>query len=113
YPPEHLNVIGSLLPPLAEVSMPRFTGTALYASRVRFPDMLHARFLTCPHPRARIIRIDTSAAESMRGVAHILTHENVPVPVTTRGGPAPASGTTPRGNRLIPPALPREPNLQG
>ena len=95
------------------MSIPRFTGKAQYASRVRFPDMLHARFLTCPHPRARITSIDTSAAEKMPGVAHILTYKNAPAPVATKGGPAPATGTTPSGNRLIPPALPRELNLQG
>ena len=43
-----------MMPALPEVSIPRFTGTAEYASRVRFPDMLHARFLTSPHPRARL-----------------------------------------------------------
>src|SRR5262245_28350738 len=55
YPPENLRVIGRSLPALAEVSLPRFTGKAEYASRVRFPNMLHARFLTSPHPRARIV----------------------------------------------------------
>src|SRR5207344_857982 len=60
-----------------------------------------------------IAAIDTSAAEQMPGVAHILTYRNAPVPAATRGGPAPATGTTPRGNRLVPPALPRECNLQG
>ena len=49
----------------------------------------------------------------MPGVAHILTYRNAPAPVVTKGGPAPATGTTPRGNRLIPPALSRELNLQG
>src|SRR6185312_9472014 len=63
YPPENLNVIGKALPPLPEVSLPRFTGKAQYASRVWFPDMLYARFLTSPHPHARIRAIDTSAAE--------------------------------------------------
>src|SRR5262249_27239535 len=43
YAPEHLNVIGRSMPPLAEVALPRFTGKAEYASRVRFADMLHAR----------------------------------------------------------------------
>jgi len=113
YPPERLNVIGTLLPALPEVSIPRFTGTAEYASRVRLPNMLHARFLTCPHPRARLTSIDTTAAEKMPGVAHILTYKNSPAPVVTKGGPAPATGTTPRGNRLVPPALSRELNLQG
>ena len=46
YPPENLNVLGKPLPPLPEVSIPRFTGKAQYASRVWFPDLLYARFLT-------------------------------------------------------------------
>jgi putative selenate reductase molybdopterin-binding subunit len=123
YAPQDLKVIGQPLPPLAEVSIPRFTGKAEYASRVRFPDMLHARFLTCPHPRARITSIDASAARKMPGVAHILTYQNAPeVRLPSAGlGPgrpdtATATGpiaTTPNGNRLVPPALPRDMNLQG
>ena len=113
YPPEHLNVIGTMMPALPEVSLPRFTGTAEYASRVRFPDMLHARFLTSPHPRARITSIDTSAAGKMPGVAYILTHQNAPALVIRRSGPQTATTSTPRGNRLVPPALPLELNLQG
>jgi len=112
YAPENLKVIGKPMPALAEVSIPRFTGKAEYASRVRFPDMLHARFLTCPHPRARISRIDTTVAEKMPGVAYILTYKNAPAPVATKDSPATAT-TSPNGNRLVPPALPRELNLQG
>jgi CO/xanthine dehydrogenase Mo-binding subunit/aerobic-type carbon monoxide dehydrogenase small subunit (CoxS/CutS family) len=113
YAPENLNVIGKSMPPLAEVSLPRFTGKAEYASRVRFTNMLHARFLTCPHPRARITSIDTSAAEKMPGVAHILTYENAPA-LTPSKKDLPATVTTsPNGNRLVPEALPRELNLQG
>jgi len=113
YPPENLRVIGRPLPALAEVSLPRFTGKAEYASRVRFPNMLHARFLTSPHPRARIVSIDTSAAEKMPGVAHILTYENAPVPAVTRSDLPATVTTSPNGNRLVPPALSRELNLQG
>jgi CO/xanthine dehydrogenase Mo-binding subunit/aerobic-type carbon monoxide dehydrogenase small subunit (CoxS/CutS family) len=112
YAPENLNVIGKSMPALAEVSIPRFTGKAEYASRVRFPDMLHARFLTCPHPRARIKSIDASVAERMPGVAHILTYKNAPAPIATKDSPATVT-TSPNGNRLVPPALPRELNLQG
>jgi CO/xanthine dehydrogenase Mo-binding subunit/aerobic-type carbon monoxide dehydrogenase small subunit (CoxS/CutS family) len=112
YAPENLNVIGQSMPALAEVSIPRFTGKAEYASRVRFPDMLHARFLTCPHPRARIRSIDTAVAERMPGVAHILTYKNAPAPVATKDSPATVT-TSPNGNRLVPPALPRDLNLQG
>jgi CO/xanthine dehydrogenase Mo-binding subunit/aerobic-type carbon monoxide dehydrogenase small subunit (CoxS/CutS family) len=112
YAPENLNIIGQSMPALNEVSIPRFTGKAEYASRVRFPDMLHARFLTCPHPRAHIASIDTSAAERMPGVAHILTYKNAPAPAVTKDAPATVT-TSPNGNRMVPPPLPRDVNLQG
>jgi len=103
YPPENLKVLGTPLPPLPEVSIPRFTGKAQYASRVWFPDLLYARFLTSPHPRARLKDIDASAAEKMPGVRHILTYKNAPElkrPNVARG-------------RQLPEPLPRELNLQG
>ena len=40
--------------------------------------MLYVKFLTSPHPRAKIRKIDTSQAEKMPGVAYILTYENTP-----------------------------------
>jgi len=103
YPPENLNVIGKPLPPLPEVSLPRFTGKAQYASRVWFRDMLYARFLTCPHPHARIKSLDTAAAEKMPGVAYILTYKNSP----RKAGPIPI------GDRAVPDPLPQDINLQG
>src|SRR5688572_20788679 len=78
YPPENLNVVGKPLPPMPEVSMPRFTGKAEYATRVVLPNMLFAKCLTCPHPHAKIKSIDTSKAEQMSGVAYVLTYENAP-----------------------------------
>ncbi len=116
YPPENLNVLGKPMPPLPEVSIPRFTGKAQYASRVWFPDLLYAKFLTCPHPHARIKNLDTAAAAKMPGVRYILTYQNAPktntsVSVSTGGrivgGPAPA------GFRAMPEPLPQELNLQG
>src|SRR6202162_5303650 len=92
YPPENLNVLGKPMPPLPEVSIPRFTGKAQYATRVWFPDMLYVKFLTCPHPHARIKNIDTSAAEKMPGVASILTYKNAPRP----------NGSSPAGFRSMP-----------
>jgi CO/xanthine dehydrogenase Mo-binding subunit/aerobic-type carbon monoxide dehydrogenase small subunit (CoxS/CutS family) len=103
YPPENLNVIGKAMPALPEVSIPRFTGKAQYASRVWFPDLLYAKFLTCPHPHARIRSIDTSKAAKMPGVAHVLTYQNAPKP----------QGAAPTGFRIVPEALPQELNLQG
>jgi CO/xanthine dehydrogenase Mo-binding subunit/aerobic-type carbon monoxide dehydrogenase small subunit (CoxS/CutS family) len=103
YPPQNLHVLGKALPALPEVSIPRFTGQAQYASRVWFPDLLYAKFLTCPHPHAQIKSIDTSAAEKMPGVAYVLTYKNAPKPKLD-------SAT---GFRTVPEALPKELNLQG
>ncbi|MGE5327346.1 MAG: molybdopterin-dependent oxidoreductase, partial [Deltaproteobacteria bacterium] len=103
YPPENLKVLGTPLPPLPEVSIPRFTGKAQYASRVWFPDLLYTKFLTSPHPHARIKDVDASAAEKMPGVRHILTYKNAPKlqrPNVARG-------------RILPEPLPQELNLQG
>src|SRR6266849_2409150 len=103
YPPENLNVLGKARPALPEVSIPRFTGKAQYASRVWFPDLLYTRFLTSPHPHAYIKDIDTSAGEKMPGVKYILTCKNAPklqTPNVARG-------------RILTEPLPRELNLQG
>jgi CO/xanthine dehydrogenase Mo-binding subunit/aerobic-type carbon monoxide dehydrogenase small subunit (CoxS/CutS family) len=108
YPPQNLNVIGKLMPPLAEVSIPRFTGKAQYASRVWFPDVLYAKFLTCPHPHARIKTLDASAAEKMPGVSYILTYKNWPKPA---GRVIPDNLGS--GFRTVPEAFPQELNLQG
>src|SRR5439155_24305175 len=78
YAPENLNVIGKSMPPMPEVSIPRFLGKADYASRVLLPNMLYLKFLTSPHPHAKIKDIDTSKAEKMPGVAFILTYKNTP-----------------------------------
>ena len=39
--------------------------------------MLHARS-TSPHPRARIMKLDTSKAEQMPGVSYVSTYRNSP-----------------------------------
>ena len=103
YPPENLNMLGKLLPPLPEVAMPRFTGKALYGSRVWFPDLLYVKFLTSPHPHALVKNVDTSAAEKMPGVRYVLTYKNAPK--LQRANVA-------RG-RVLPEPLPQELNLQG
>jgi xanthine dehydrogenase YagR molybdenum-binding subunit len=78
YPPENLNVVGKAMPAMPEVAIPRYTGKALYATRVLLPNLLHVKLLTCPHPHARIKRLDTSKAERMPGVSSILTYKNAP-----------------------------------
>jgi CO/xanthine dehydrogenase Mo-binding subunit len=78
YPPQNLNLIGKPLPPMPEVAIPRYVGKAEYATRVHFPNMLYAKLLTSPHSRAKIVKLDTSKAEKMPGVAAVLTYKNVP-----------------------------------
>ena len=63
---------------MPEVSILRFLGKADYASRILLPNMLYLKFLTSPHPHAKIKSIDTSEAEKMPGIAFILTHKNAP-----------------------------------
>ena len=47
------------------------TGQAKYSYDVKFPDMLHAALLTCPHAHARVKSVDTSEAQRSEGVAGI------------------------------------------
>ncbi|MGB0333358.1 MAG: hypothetical protein ACPGPE_16225, partial [Planctomycetota bacterium] len=47
------------------------TGEAVYTHDVRLPDMLWARVLVHPVPRAEIEAIDVEAASEMPGVVHI------------------------------------------
>jgi CO/xanthine dehydrogenase Mo-binding subunit len=78
FPPVDLQIIGKLQTPLREVVEPRYRGTADFATRVRLPNMLYAKFLRCPYPHATIRGLDTTAAEKMPGVHHVLTYRNAP-----------------------------------
>ena len=54
----------------------KVTGQAKYAGDIKLPGMLYGKTLHCPHPRARIVKIDTSKAEALAGVMAVLTKEN-------------------------------------
>ena len=49
------------------------TGGAKYAQDIHLPNMSHAAVLPSPYPRARILSIDTEAAEALHGVHAVLT----------------------------------------
>ncbi|MFI5268019.1 MAG: xanthine dehydrogenase family protein molybdopterin-binding subunit, partial [Chloroflexota bacterium] len=55
----------------------RVTGDIQYALNFELPGMLHARILRSPHPHARIVRVDTSKAESVPGVAAVLSRNDL------------------------------------
>ena len=56
----------------------KVTGRAKYAEDFRAEGMLFAKLLLSPMPHARVLSIDTSAAEAMPGVKAILTVDDLP-----------------------------------
>jgi CO/xanthine dehydrogenase Mo-binding subunit len=54
------------------------SGKLKYAGDMTMPGMLHVQVLRSPHPHARIVSIDTSAAEAMAGVEGVITCADVP-----------------------------------
>ena len=52
------------------------TGTARYSVDMKIPGMLYGKCKRCPHPFARILKIDTSKARKLPGVRAVITAEN-------------------------------------
>ncbi len=79
----------------------KVTGRSKYAEDFRVDGMLFAKLLLSPLPHARVKSIDTSAAEAMPGVRHILRASELPAPadiVTDLGERIPAN---PKGERAL------------
>ncbi len=57
----------------------KVTGKAVYIQDLKVPGMLWGKILYSPHPHARILNIDTSAAERLPGVKAVLTGYNTPL----------------------------------
>ena len=56
----------------------KVSGRLKYAADMKMQDMLQMQVLRSPHAHARIVSIDTSAAEAMDGVACVITADDVP-----------------------------------
>ncbi len=54
------------------------TGAALYGADITLPGMLVGRILMSPHAHAMVLRIDSSKAAALPGVAAVITHDDVP-----------------------------------
>jgi CO/xanthine dehydrogenase Mo-binding subunit/aerobic-type carbon monoxide dehydrogenase small subunit (CoxS/CutS family) len=54
------------------------TGGARYTMDVALEGLLHLKLLRSPHPHARIVAIDRTAALAVPGVVAVLTHEDAP-----------------------------------
>jgi CO/xanthine dehydrogenase Mo-binding subunit len=68
------NIVGKRMPRVDAYE--RVSGSACYPSDVVLPDMLYGAILRCPHPHARLKRIDTSEAEKMDGVLAVISGES-------------------------------------
>ncbi len=67
--PEKRRVMGRRLSRID--GMVKASGRAKYAYDIKRPGLLHAAVLTCPYAHARITSLDTSAAESLKGVTAV------------------------------------------
>jgi xanthine dehydrogenase YagR molybdenum-binding subunit len=65
------NVIGKRLPRVDAYE--RVSGSAVYPSDVHLPHMLYGAILRCPHPHARVRKVDTSAASTMPGIRAVIS----------------------------------------
>jgi len=70
------TVIGKSVPRIDAVE--KVTGTGRYVSDVKLPGMLHGKVLQSPHPHARVLDVDTTAAERLPGVRAVVKKEDAP-----------------------------------
>lgn len=70
------RVIGKRIP--RHDAVLQVTGRAEYGVDITRPGMLFAKVLRSPYPHAKILNLDTSRAESMPGVASVITAKDVP-----------------------------------
>jgi CO/xanthine dehydrogenase Mo-binding subunit len=71
-----LAVIGRRQPRLD--GFEKVSGRSVFTDDVRLPGMLHGKVLRSPHARARILSVDTSAAEALPGVRIVVTGKDAP-----------------------------------
>src|ERR1019366_6166173 len=60
----------------------KLTGRTRYAGDLPFPGLLHARLVLSPYGHARILAIDTAAAEAVPGVVAVFTAETLKIAAT-------------------------------
>ena len=65
--------------PIRPDGIPKVTGRAQYGADLKLPGMIYGKILRAPHAHARIISIDTSAAEKLPGVKAVMTAADLPV----------------------------------
>jgi 4-hydroxybenzoyl-CoA reductase subunit alpha len=71
-----LSVIGRRQPRLD--GFEKVSGRAVYTDDLTLPGMLHGRILRSPHPRARILSLDTRRALALPGVKAVIAGRDFP-----------------------------------
>ena len=65
--------------PIRPDGIPKVTGRAQYGADLKLPGMIYGKVLRSPHAHAKILSIDTSAAEKLPGVKAVMTAADLPV----------------------------------
>jgi CO/xanthine dehydrogenase Mo-binding subunit len=65
--------------PIRPDGVPKVTGRAQYGADLKLPGMIYGKVLRSPHAHAKIISIDTTAAEKLHGVKAVMTSADLPV----------------------------------
>lgn len=73
-PAEEMSLITRSIPRVDALA--KVTGKALYSYDVLPKEALVGRFVVCPHPHAKVLRIDLRDAEAMTGVKAVLKVKN-------------------------------------
>jgi CO/xanthine dehydrogenase Mo-binding subunit len=73
---DELNIVGKSVPQVD--ALEKAMGKTRFVSDLVLPDMLHGKILRSPYPHARILHIDTSRAERLRGVKAVATQRDTP-----------------------------------
>jgi len=73
---ETLNVIGKPYP--KKDARIKVSGECRFGGDIHVPGMLHGKLLRSPYPHAKILSIDTSKAEKLKGVRGVVTGKDFP-----------------------------------
>jgi carbon-monoxide dehydrogenase large subunit len=88
------------------------TGTSVYVGDITLPGMHHVAFVRSPHPHARVVAIDASAALRRPGVRAVVTGEDIralcaPVPLGGGGEGGGSAGPDNVGRKHSPLSIDR------
>src|SRR5438093_12321437 len=64
--------------PVRHDGVDKVTGRAAYGADFSLPGLLHGAVLRSPYAHARIVSIDTTAAEAVPGVKAVVTARDIP-----------------------------------